>query len=753
MKFGIGQSVARREDPRLLRGEGRYVDDITLPEQAHSYVLRSPVAHGRLTEVSLDQAIAMPGVLAIYTHADIAGKLAPMGSDFPMQPPPAPVTKPHLADGVVRYVGQPIAFVVAESRSAAQDAAEAIGLEIDEKPAVTDPETALSQDAPLLHDAAPGNLAYEWQHGDAAAVDALFAEAAHIVSTRVLNQRLAVVSMEPRGINIAYDGERWDGWVSTQGAHGMRNKISRALGVEPDQVRIQVGDVGGGFGMKIMDHPEYALCAFAARELGRPVKWVGERTESFLSDAQGRDMRGTVEGAFDADGICLAMRMKTVSGIGAYYSTVGVAVHTAFSANLLGGMYKIRAHHAHVRGAFINTPSTDAYRGAGRPETIYVTERLMDAAALQLGLDRAEIRRRNLVTPEMLPHDTPGGFKFDSLATVQSVDHTAARAGWEGFQPSPNGKLRGIGICYYMERTGGAPMERCKIQLTKQGGATIHIGTQSTGQGHETAWAQILHAQLGLPFEKIEVMHGDSDELPAGGGTGGSRSAKMASRVILLAAEDIVNQARDLAAETLEAAPEDIEFSADTANFTIAGTDRSVNLAALAENADLSAMGAVDDTASTFPNGCHAAEVEIDPETGQIEITRYTVTDDFGTLINPDLVRGQVHGGVVQGIGQVMGEHMQWDETGQPRTASFMDYHMPRADELPQFDVDFIEAPSLTNPLGVKGCGEAGCCGGIPATTLAILDALRQGGVSGLETPFTPFRVWQALDQAQKSGT
>ncbi|MEM7671633.1 MAG: molybdopterin cofactor-binding domain-containing protein, partial [Pseudomonadota bacterium] len=473
---------------------------------------------------------------------------------------------------------------------------------------------------------------------------------------------------------------------------------------------------------------------------------------SFLSDAQGRDVRGTVEGAFDDDGVCLAMRMQTISGLGAYYSTVGIAIHTAFSANLLGGMYKIKAHHAHVRGAFINSVPTDAYRGAGRPETIYITERLMDEAARVFGMDRAEIRRRNLVTPDMLPHPAPGGFEFDSLATHEIVSSTAERAEWDQFGQRVSDGLRGIGIAYYMERSGGAPMERTRVRITSDGGAEIFIGTQSTGQGHETAWAQILESQLGLPFEKIRVLAGDSDALPAGGGTGGSRSAKMASRVLLLAADDIIEQGRRLASDALEAAEDDIEFDRQIGQFRVAGTDRTVNLAALADRVDeLAGTGAVDDTAATYPNGCHIAEVEIDPETGKVTLVRYTVTDDFGNLINPELVKGQIYGGVVQGIGQILCEEMSWDEAGQPQNATLMDYCMPRADDLPDFDVAFVEAPCLTNPLGVKGCGEAGCAGGIAAAGLAVIDALAKAGVTGLEAPYTPNRVWHALHAAGRS--
>ncbi|MEM7176183.1 MAG: xanthine dehydrogenase family protein molybdopterin-binding subunit [Pseudomonadota bacterium] len=752
MKFGLGQSVPRLEDPRLLRGEGCFVDDISLPHQAHAAVLRSPVAHGILREIDVSPAREMPGILAAWSHHDTSDRLTPMSCDFPLNPAPVRVTMPHLARDRVRFVGQPIAIVFAETRFEALDALEAIAYDIDELDAVTDPEAALAPGAPRLHDEAPGNLGYEWEHGDRAAVEAEFAAAAHVVATPVLNQRLAVVPMEPRGINIHFQDGRWEAWVGTQGAHGMRAKIVKALGVTDEEVRVHVRDVGGGFGMKLMDHPEYGLCALAARELGRPVKWIGERMESFLSDAQGRDVRGMVEGAFDETGVCTAMRMDTISGLGAYYSTAGVAIHTAFSANLLGGVYKIRQHYAHVRGALINSVPTDAYRGAGRPETMYITERLMDVAADHIGIERAELRRRNLVTPDMLPFPTPGGLTLDSLDPLAVMASSVARSQWEGFGARVNGKLRGIGLAYYMERTGGQPFERAKVRVTPEGGAEINIGTQTTGQGHETAWAQVLHSQLGLPYEQIRVLAGDTDALPRGGGTGGSRSAKMASQVIILAADDIIGQWRKIASDALEAAEEDIEFDREAARFSIAGTDRQISLAAVAERVgELSALGAVDETVTTIPNGCHVAEVEIDPETGKITLERYTITDDFGNLINPELVKGQIFGGVVQGIGQILCEEMRWDESGQPQNASFMDYCMPRADDVPMMDVDFVIAPALSNPLGIKGCGEAGCAGGIAATGLAVLDALKRAGVTGLEAPFTPSRVWQALHDAGRA--
>ncbi len=761
MKFGLGQPVRRREDQRLLRGQGRFIDDIVLPGQSHAALLRSPVAHGRIARLDATAARTAPGVLAVWTAAEIAGRLAPLGNELPLDPAPAPVVMPHLAEGTVRYVGQPVAFVVAETRADAEEAAEAIEMEIDELAPVVDPEAALEPGAPGLHGEAPGNLAYRWEMGNRPATEALFATAARVVSTQVLNQRIVVAPMEPRAINIRHDPEtaRWEGWVGCQGAHGMRAKIARALGVEPGRVRVHVPDVGGGFGMKLMGHPEYGLCALAAQDLGRPVKWVGDRSESFLSDAQGRDMRGTVEGAFDAGGICLAMRMRTVSGLGAYFSTFGAGIHTVFSAGLLGGMYRVQAMHAEVRGAFTNTTPTDAYRGAGRPETIHATERLMEAAAREFGVDPAEFRRRNLLTPDRVPHRTPGGLTFDSLDPHRVMADALARADYAGFATraagvAARGRHAGIGLAYYMERTGGQPLEHTRFRLTPDGRLAIWIGTQDTGQGHETAWAQVAHEKLGLDIEAIEVMAGDSDALPAGGGTGGSRSLIMASRVLLRASDDMIARGRRLAAERLEAAESDIEFSAAEGGvFRVAGTDRAVRLAKLAEGpGEIIAKGSVGDSTSTFPNGCHIAEVEIDGETGAARITRYTIADDFGRIINPELAAGQVYGGVVQGIGQIMGEAAAWDpESGQPLAASFMDYRMPRAGDVPRFDLRFVEVPAAANPLGVKGCGESGAVGGIPATALAMRDALIRAGAKPIEAPFTPLRVWEALQRARRA--
>lgn len=756
MKFGIGQAAARLEDVRLLTGRGCYVDDLRLDGQAHAAVLRSPVAHGRIVTLDPGPAREVPGLLSVWTHADIDGRLAPLRSEAPIRP--APVTVPRLADEVVRFVGQPVVFAVAETAAAARDALEAIEVDYAELPAVTDPVAALAEGAPQLHPDAPGNLAYDWELGDRAATEGAFARAAHVVRVETKAQRLVVASLEPRGINVRWQPEegRWEAWIGSQSAHNARAKLAHALGVEPDRIRVHTPDVGGAFGMKLMDHPEYALAALAARDLGRPVKWVGDRSESFLSDAQARDLTLRAEAAFDADGRCLAMRMDNVSNLGAQYSSMGAAIHTVFSAGLLGGMYGIEAMHARVRGAFTNTTSTDAYRGAGRPESLNITELLMERAARELGRDRVELRRQNLLRPEDVPHRTPGGLTFDSLDPARNIDRVLAAADWDGFAAraaaAPPRALRGIAMAYFFERTGGKPMEMTRISLEPDGSVRVWIGTQSTGQGHETAWAQIVHEITGLPFGRIVVQAGDSDALRLGGGTGGSRSAVYAGMVLGRAGEALIDRARPLASRHLEAAEADIEFSAaEGGRFRIVGTDRSVGLAELAAEAGgLAAEGEVGPDSgggvTTFPNGAHVAEVEIDRETGGMRLVAYTACDDFGRVINPLLLDGQRHGGIAMGAGQAIGEGMVWDpETGQPLTASFMDYFVPRAGDLPFFQLFQEGNPAPSTPLGVKGCGEAGTVASIPTVTLAVFDALHRAGAGPVETPLTPARLWQAL--------
>ncbi|HEU0221652.1 MAG TPA: xanthine dehydrogenase family protein molybdopterin-binding subunit [Paracoccaceae bacterium] len=761
MKFGIGQAATRMEDLKFLTGRGRYVDDIRLEGTLHGHAVRSPTAHGRITRLDVSAARALPGVRLVYTHAETAS-LNPIACRIPLKQSDgsdfARILMPRLADGNLRFVGQPVAWVVAETKEIARDAAELVELEFKEFPAVVAPEAALAEGAPQLHAEAPGNLVYDWSVGDAGAVAAAFERAAHVVRVTVVNQRLVVNSMEPRAILVRYDqaAEAWEFWMGNQGAHSARDTLAAALGVEPARVRGHTPDVGGGFGMKLMDYPEYPLAALAARQLGLPVKWVADRSESFLSDSQGRDLTSEAEGAFDAEGRVLAFRVSSISNLGAYCSTAGPAIHTIFSAPLLGGMYDVRLIHHRVRGILTNTTPTDAYRGAGRPEVIHVTEQVMARAARELRLDAAEIRRRNLIRAEQAPYRSAGGFLFDSLDPEANLAATLSRIDYGSFpgrrdEAIARGRLRGIGISYYFERTGGSPNEMAKVEIGADGTVALAVGTQSSGQGHETTWAQIVHDRLGLPPGSIRLADGDTALLALGGGTGGSRSLVMASRVLLQATDEIIATGLGRAAERLETAEADIEFSAAAGGlFRVKGTDRAVSLLDLAREAPISGIGEVGDAQATFPNGCHAAEIEIDPETGEVALLRYVVTDDFGTIVNPLLAAGQAHGGIAQGAGQVLGEAARFDPaTGQPVAGSLMDYQMPRAADLPMFETEFNEVPAKTNPLGVKGCGEAGSVAAIPAVGLAIQNALEHAGVTQLTPPYTPFAIWTALHQVQ----
>lgn len=755
MKFGIGQAALRKEDHRFLTGKGQYIDDFCPDGLLHAFVLRSSVAHARVVSIDATYARKIDGI-KIYTSAEIEGRLGDITCRMPLESIGGPTipaaAQPHLATNRVRYVGQPIAFIVAETLEAARDAAELIEFDYDDLPPMVTPELALAPDAPQLHDDAPGNLSYDWTTGDAAATDAAFANAAHIVATPVRNQRLIVTAMEPRGIVIQYQNDRWEAWIGSQGAHAMRNGITSLLKVEPERMRVHAPDIGGGFGMKLMMHPEYALAALAAKDLGRPVKWIADRSESFLSDIQARDLMSDVEGAFDADGRLLAMRLSSVSNLGAYHSSAGPAIHTIFSADMAGGMYRLPCYYHRVKGVLTTTTPTDAYRGAGRPEIIYCTERLMEAAARQIGMDPLQLRRLNLLTPAETPYTTPGGMTYDSLDPARLIDAALEASDTDGYEArhktsASDGKVRGRAAIYYMERTGGAPQENAEIDISAAGKATIRVGTQSTGQGHETTWAQVLTDKLGLEWDAITLEAGDSDTLPMGGGTGGSRSLIMASQVISKAADEIIEKVKPQAADELEVAVEDVEFDAAAASFSVAGTDRRVSLLAVVEKmGGVSGFGDINARISTFPNGCHVAEVELDPDTGAVTLDRYTMMDDFGVIVNPLIAGGQAQGGVVQGAGQAMMEAAIYDqETGQPLAGSFMDYVMPRAADFPALEPHFIEVPCKTNPYGVKGCGEAGTVAGTPALTAAIHNALTQQGGALIEAPFSPERVWRAL--------
>jgi len=769
-KFGLAQPVRRVEDPRLLKGAGRYTDDIVLPGMLHGVVLRSPHAAAKIASIDTTAAGVLPGVRAIYTAADIKaaglGTLpcaAPVqnrdGSD--MASPPHPV----LADGMVRHVGDPVAFIVAETTQQARDAAEAISVDYDVLPSVTDLATTMEPGKPAVWPEGKNNTVFDWEIGDKAATDAEFASAAHVTRLTVVNNRIVVSSMEARAAIGDYDkaAGRWTLYANTQGGWLVKNLIGPLFNVEPDRFRVVTPDVGGGFGMKLFLYAEHVLTCFAARALGQPVKWAAERGEAFLCDTQGRDNVTLGELAIDADGKFLALRTRNISNMGAYLSTFAPYIPTYAGTSVLSSVYGFKAIYANVLGVFTNTVPVDAYRGAGRPEANYLVERLVDAAARELNIDRIELRRRNMVPPSAMPHSTPVGKVYDSGDFRVVLDTAASKMDYAGFaarraKSAAAGKRRGIGLAYYLEATGGDPTERAEIRFAEDGFVDVFVGTQSTGQGHETAYVQLTANQLGIDGEKIRIRQGDTDTIPVGGGTGGARSLYSEGQAILMTADSVIAKGRQAASEVLEAAIADITFA--DGRFSIVGTDRGMDIIALA--ATQRKKAAAGETATTldaaeiapidhhtFPNGCHMAEVEIDPDTGMIELVRYAVCDDFGKTVNPLIVRGQVAGGVAQGFGQAVLENTVYDpSSGQLLSGSFMDYALPRATELPDIEVELLEIPCASNPLGVKGAGEAGAVGSPPAVINAILDALNGDGVTHIDMPATPEKVWRAIAKA-----
>jgi carbon-monoxide dehydrogenase large subunit len=771
-KFGLSQPVRRVEDPRLLKGEGRYTDDLTLPNMLHGVVLRSPHAAAVINSIDTAAARAVPGVVAVYTSADLnADGIGGLPCAAPVKnrdgtdraAPPHPV----LADGAVRHVGDPVAFVVAETVKAARDAAELIEIDYDLRPSVTDLAVALEPGAPQVWSDIPNNQVFDWSIGDLAKTEELFAKAAHVTRLTVVNNRIVVNSMEARAALADFDREtqRWTLHTNTQGGWLVKNLISKfVFNTEADRFRVVTPDVGGGFGMKLFLYAEHALTCYAARKLGRPVKWTSERSEAFLSDTQGRDNITLGEIAFDADHKMLALRTRNVANMGAYLSTFAPMIPTGAGTGVLASIYGFQAVYANVIGAFTNTVPVDAYRGAGRPESNYLVERLIDAAARELGVDRVELRRRNIVPPSAMPHRTPVGKLYDSGDFALVLDSALRTTAWESFparraEAARRGKKRGIGLAYYLEATGGAPTERAEIRFAPDGFVDVYVGTQSTGQGHETAYVQLTANQLGIDGDRVRILQGDTDTIPTGGGTGGARSLYSEGQAILATAATVIEKGKRAASEALEAAVADIVF--EEGRFTIAGTDRGMDILTLAAEQRRKADAGQDATtldaaevaeikAHTFPNGCHIAEVEVDPETGMVEVVRYSVTDDVGRAVNPMIVRGQVHGGVAQGLGQAVFEHTAYDpSSGQLLAGSFMDYALPRASDLPDIEVDLIEVPCGTNPLGVKGAGEAGAVGSPPAVMNAIVDALSDAGVTTIDMPATPEKVWQALHGAR----
>lgn len=744
MKFG-GHSVKRIEDDRLLTGQGRYTDDLQLPGMAYGVTLRSPYGHARVARIDTAAAKAMPGVLAVY----IAAELADYGAIPCIVPLSAPLETPRpLLTDTARFVGDGIAFVVAETRETARAAADAIEVDFDELPTVTSIDDALAAQAPVIWPGKPTNDIFLWQKGDAAAADAAIAAAPHVTRLRVVQNRVAPTSMEVRAAVGQWDaGDGFTLTAGSQGVAGMRSMLAdQILKVPPEQVRVITGDVGGGFGMKTFVYAEYALVLIAARDLGRPVKWTGERSDAFQTDTHGRAMVSDAQLALDGDGRILALKVETWSDLGAYQSTFGPAIQTFAGGQIMGGVYRIPAIHNAVHGVITNTAPVDAYRGAGRPESAYVMERLIEAAARQVGLPADEIRRRNLVRPDELPYANGLGLTFDVGNFPAVLDKAVRQADWAGFatrqaEAARRGKRYGRGLCYYVEIAGGGGTEEfADIRVAVDGMVEAAIGTQSNGQGHETAYAQVLADRLDIDISQVRIVQGDTARLEVGHGTGGSRSLVWGGGAAIVAADEMIERGKALAATDLGAS--DVDYAEGV--FRARGSNRTLSLAELATKHPQALDGrgryTIPKPKPSWPNGCHVAEVEIDPATGVVRVARYSIVDDFGTLLNPMLVEGQVHGGVAQGLGQVLLEDVVYGEGAQLLTGSFMDYGIPRADDMPHISFDTLGTPNPNNPLGAKGCGEAGTIGAMPSIMNAIIDALDG---TQIEMPATPEKVWR----------
>jgi len=772
VKFGIGQPVTRLEDPRLLTGAGCYADDRVADGMAYGYVLRSPHAHAEIASLDAGEARAMPGVLTVLTAVEVAADgLGPIPCLMPVTnrdgSPAGETPRPLLADRRVRHVGEPVAFVVAETLAQARDAAEAIAVDYAERPAVTDTRHAGDDGQPQIWDDIPGNLCFDWETGDADAVAAAFAGAARISRVELVNNRVVANPMEPRAVLAEYDpaSDRSTLYTPSQSVQLLRGPLCQAiLQLDQEKLRVVSDDVGGGFGTRAFLYPEQALAVWASRRLQRAVKWTGERTEIFLSDVQARDNVSLAELALDPDGRFLAIRVTTHAAMGAYLSNFGPFIPTEAGTHMVTGLYDIPAAYVNVKGMLTNTVPTDAYRGAGRPEAAYLIERLVDVAAADTGLAPDEIRRRNHVPAAAMPYRTALGNSYDSGDFTAVMADAMGRADWAGFEArradsARRGKLLGIGLAGYIERCGGGNPETALLEFdVDEDGVTVIIGNQRNGQGHLTMYAQILCDRLGLAPEQIRLVQGDSDRVPFGM-TGGSRAAPVGGAAVLGAADRVIEKGRLVAAQLLEAAAVDVEF-ADAA-FRVAGTDRRVGLfevvraardpANLPDGVDpgLDADYTRTPEAATFPNGCHVIELEVDPDTGRVAIQRYTIVDDFGDVINPLMLQGQVHGGIAQGLGQALSEHTVYDpDSGQLLSASFMDYAVPRADEMPGFDFATLNQRCTTNPLGIKGAGEAGTIGAMPAVMNALVNALKPAtGLDHIDMPATPQRLWQLLQE------
>lgn len=775
MKFGIGQPVRRWEDLRLLTGRGRYQDDIVLPRQCHAVFVRSPHAHARILSIGTRAAQAAPGVLAVFTGADYrADGLAMPKANMPRKkrdgsPMFAP-QRPALVTDRVRYVGDPLAMVIAESLAAAKDAAELLEVEYEALPSVTTPMAAAEPGAPRVWDENPDNISHTFERGDKAATDAAFDQAAHVARHRYVITRVHAQYMEPRGAIGSYDEyeNRFTLHADVNYPHRVRNMLAGSVFKVPESsVRVICHDVGGGFGAKGWQYVEHRLTLWAARKLGRPVKWSCERSEVLLADEHGRDNVGTVELALDGEGRFLGIRLYMLAGIGAYIGSDRQLLTPFGQIHTLTGVYDVPAAHVTIDAVLSNTSPTAPYRGAGRPEASYLMENIIEVAARELGIDPVELRRRNVIRPEAMPYRTALGPVYDCGAfaeNMQSALQASDHAGFEGRRQASlaAGKLRGIAVVNAIEQAAGPVPEYAEIRFQPSGSAMMLLGTKTHGQGHETVFKQILHDKLGLPPQEVRFIEGDTDRVAFGMGSNGSRSMVAGGSALVLAADQVIRKGKRIAAHLLEAAEADTVFA--DGKFSVVGTDRSVTLKQVAiasfQPARLPkgvAPGLIESATyaperPTYPNGCHVCEVEIDPETGSVSLQRYHVVDDVGTVINPLTLKGQIHGGVAQGVGQILMEQVAYDPaSGQLLSASFMDYAMPRADSMCSMEITSNPVPTKSNPLGAKGAGEAGTVGALPAVMIAILDALAPLGVQEMEMPATSERVWRAIEAARRS--
>ncbi len=770
-KFGVGQPVRRTEDPTLVRGLGRYTDDIACPGQAYAVMVRSREAHGVIRSIDTVAAKSMPGVRAVLTAADLTN-YGGFKCTLPLKnrdsSPIHYVPRPALAGDKVRFVGDPVACVIAETVAQAKDAAEAVALDIEPLTPVLKPADAIQQGAPLVFDKVANNLALDFHYGDAAKIAEAFAKAKHVTRLETSNQRMIVASIEPRAAIGEYEAStgKWTLYSCSQGVYGLKTSLMDILGATADKVRVVTGQVGGSFGMKASAYPEYICILHGAKVLGRPVKWTDERSGSFVSDHHGRAQDMVIEIAFDENAHILAIRLTGYGDMGGYLAQFGPLLPTGNQVKNIASIYRTPLIEVTTKCVFTNTSHVSAYRGAGRPEGNYYVERALDIAAGELGIDRIELRKRNMICKSDFPFNAASGVTYDCGDFLGVLEQALELADYAGFkkrkrESKKNGKLRGFGIGCYLEVTAAPGRELGAIHFEKDGTVTIITGTMDFGMGHATTYAQMLTDMLGVPFDCIRMVEGDSDRMTFGGGSGGSRSVMFVGAALTESSKMVIERGKQIASHVLEASSSDIEFKAG--RFTIAGTDRSIGLLELTQrlyaglklpegtpnSLDVDHV-VIETVPSAFPNGCHIAEVEVDPQTGHVQVVRYSAVNDLGTVVNPLLVEGQIQGGVVQGLGQALMERAVYDSDGQLVTGSFMDYAMPRAHDAPMIAVANHPVPTKSNPIGAKGCGEAGTSGGLPSIANAVIDALSETGIKHLEMPMTPARIWQAIQEAKR---